>query len=230
MADGWNTVARWYPDVVAAETACVAWQREFDRLECAVRVRPEHTRDGTHRSAAVGDGEHRHAALMLSPFRRQFRLTLREGRRVLLGGHAPDLAVAAAAARPWLDGQRPGAVAAGWPFLGSVALAEARERRDRREVKWLDLYENHTGDPIGRRLESFVALAFHVPRLRALYPVTSHFTLWFSRTPYPFTPLPPTVEPARTLGRYLPGHRDGQTFDETDAAGALAIVLAAVDG
>jgi hypothetical protein len=103
--------------------------------------------------------------------------------------------------------------AATWPFLGSIALAEAIERGDRREATWLRLYENHTGDPVGTRLAPFLALAFHEPRLRALRPFTSHWNLGFSTTPvWPFTGDHPWIEPARTPGRYVVRTRDRRAY------------------
>ncbi|GAA2683641.1 hypothetical protein [Actinoplanes palleronii] len=102
---------------------------------------------GRQRSAVVTRGD-RSAALLLSSWQRQFRLSLRAGRSTMLAGPAPDLVTAAAPARLWLGGARPGEVAARWPFLGSVALAEARERGDRRETMWLHLSENHYADPL----------------------------------------------------------------------------------
>jgi hypothetical protein len=103
-------------------------------------------------------------------------------RTVMLNGHAPDLAIAADSAHAWLSGVRPPVVAATWPFLGSVAPATARERGDHREASWLRLYENHRKERVETRLQPFVALAFHEPRLRQLKPYSSHWTLRFSAT------------------------------------------------
>jgi hypothetical protein len=223
--DDWSQAAGWYPDVAAAGDASRAWQAEFDRQGVQVRARQRESVN-PHRTATVENGE-LHADLLLSPWKRQFRLALRTGRTTLLQGFAPDLATAADAARLWLSRTRPGQVAAAWPFLGSVALAEARERGDARESNWLRLYENHCADRVATRLSAFVALAFHQPQLRVLRPYTSHWTLCFSRTPrWPYTREHPTVTPVEAPGRYLVRTRDGRTYDETDAAGALALVLA----
>lgn len=223
--DDWSRAAVWYPDVAAAGDACRAWQAEFDLLGVPLRARQRQCVN-PHRTATVENGE-LHADLLLSPWKRQFRLVLRAGRTALLHGFAPDLATAADAARRWLSRTPPGHVAAAWPFLGSVALAQARERGDSRESSWLLLYENHCADRAATRLSAFVALAFHQPQLRVLRPYTSHWTLCFSRTPrWPYSRYHPTVDPVEAPGRYLVRTRDGRTYDETDAAGALAIVLA----
>jgi hypothetical protein len=72
-----------------------------------------------------------------------------------------------------------------------------------------------------------IALAFHEPRLRVLRPYTSHWTLCFSSTPqWPFSRDHPAVAPGEAPGRYLVRTHDGRTYDETDAAGALGLVLA----
>jgi hypothetical protein len=217
---------RWYPDIVAASGACRAWQAEFDRLGAAIEVRPRYDHD-SDRYVSVGDLAGQHAELSLRRAQHVFRLGLYRGDTFLLRGFAPDLATAARAARPWVDGARPAEVAAAFPFLGSAALAEARERGDARETAWLDLYENHMDNPIWLPSGPFVALAFHEPRLRALRPYTSHSNLCFSTTErYPFTGNHPVVAPTRTPGRFVVHTRDSRDFDETDAAGALRIVLA----
>ncbi|MCM0675230.1 DUF6193 family natural product biosynthesis protein [Micromonospora phytophila] len=223
--DAWGEAARWYPEVVAVGDVRRAWQAEFDRIGLPLGPCTRQS-VSPHRVATVEHGELR-ADLLLSPWERKFYLALRAGRSTLLQGHATDLAAAAGAARLWLSGARPGQVAAVWPFLGSVALAEARERGDRRESSWLWLYENHCADPVGTRLRSFLAVAFHEPRLRALRPYTSHWTLCFSREPeWPFCRDLPMVDPAETPDRYVVRTRDGRVHDETDAARALRLVLA----
>lgn len=215
--------ARWYPEVVAAGDACEAWRAAFGRHGVPFEVRP---RGGAaaHRIATAANGELR-ADLLLSPRERRFSLSLRAGRNVLLQGRTADLAATAGAAGLWLSGARPGAVAAAWPFLGSVALAEARERGDRAEAGWLWLAENHTADPVAARLRAFVALAFHEPRLRVLLPYTSHVTLTFSSTPrWPFTRDHPLVIPAAADDRFRVRPPGGLVSGEVDAAGALRLV------
>jgi hypothetical protein len=158
----WGEAARWYPDVVAVGAVHNAWQVEFDRLEMPFRVRPKDA--ANPRTATVDNGE-RHAYLILSPWERRFILGLRARGWVMLGGHAPDLTTAA-----------------GWPFLGSVALATARERGDHRESSWLSLRENHRGGPVAARLLAFVALAFHEPPARTT-PVHQPLDAAFQRHP-----------------------------------------------
>ncbi|WP_188124772.1 DUF6193 family natural product biosynthesis protein [Actinoplanes lobatus] len=198
-------------------TAREAWQAEFDRAGIPRLVR-ERDVANPPRHATVADGDRSADLARDSMRRRPLYLALRDGPATRLQGYAPDLAAATAAADRWLSGERPGPIAAAWPFLGSVALAEARERGDRGETRWLWLYGNHVADPVADRLAPFVELAFHVPELRALEPSTSHFHLHVGRNG-------PVVEPVGTSGRFRVHTRDGRTHDETDAAGALRIVL-----
>ncbi len=225
MADPglWGEAARWYPDVVTLGAAHDAWQVEFDRHGSLFQARP---RESTNPRTAAVDSNERNAYLILSPWERKFILGLRTERMVVLSGHAPDMAIAADAGQAWLTGAQPSVVAAAWPFLGSVALAVARERGDHREAKWLHLYENHRADPVAARLQPFVALAFHEPRLRQLKPYTNHGTLRFTTTStWPYTGAYPAVAPARMPGRYIVATSDGRIRDETDATGALLLIL-----
>jgi hypothetical protein len=232
--DSWNRMSVWYPDVAAVGDATRAWQAEFDRLGIPLRARQEL---GRRHCSTVGDGC-RSVDLAMSHRERQFSLSPHaSGGRSQLFGNAPDLAAAAVAARLWLTGARLGEVAAACPFLGSVALAEARERGDEREHTWLLLYENHTADKVAARLAPFVALAFHEPALRALLPYISVWSLGFGSTPQsPLAGDLPMVTPVEQFppdgGPTIPGgyvvHNHGRRAHETDARGALALVLAAL--
>ncbi|WP_127507692.1 DUF6193 family natural product biosynthesis protein [Actinoplanes solisilvae] len=225
MADAglWGEAARWYPDVVALGAAHDAWQAEFDRQGSLFRACPQ---ESTNPRTATVENHERNAYLILGARERRFVLGLRAERTVMLSGYAPDLRIAADATQAWLTGKRPPAIAAEWPFLGSVALAIARERGDYREASWLHLYENHRADPIAARLQHFVAVAFREPRLRQLRPYTSHWTLHFSATSaWPYTGAYPAVAPTKTPGRYIVVTSGGRAYDETDAAGALQLVL-----
>jgi hypothetical protein len=202
-----------------------AWQAEFDRLGSLLRVL-RREEPGAQRTAAVESGGLR-ADLTLRFGGVGYHLVLRRERTVLMRGRTADLAAAAGAAQLWLAGERAGEVARVWPFLGSVALAEAQERGDRREAEWLRLHENHCADPVADRLAAFVALAFHEPRLRALRPYLSVWSLGFSSTAqWPFGGSFPRVGPGTVAGRYVVRSPDGRIHDETDAAGALRLVLA----
>ncbi|BCJ75989.1 hypothetical protein CS0771_55330 [Catellatospora sp. IY07-71] len=156
-------------------------------------------------------------------------MSVQARQRMLAQGFAPDLAAVADTVARWQGGARATELAAVWPYLGSVRLAEARERGDAVEVAWLSLYENHTGDAVRARLHAFVALAFYEPRLRRLRPFTSHWMLVFSRSPtFPWSRDCPSVDPLEP-GRYRVRTAEGRELGVADAAGSLALVLAALD-
>ena len=68
------------------------------------------------------------------------------------------------------------------------------------------------------------------PKLHALLPVTSHEVLGFSSTVgYPHSGDHPWVEPL-AVNRYLVRAANGHKLGTADAAGSLALVLAALDG
>jgi hypothetical protein len=239
-SDDWPETSVWYPDVAAIGDASRAWQAELDRLASPHRV---HRPGGGNASrvARVGDDRERWIGLTLSPWERQFSLHLHAGEApwpAQLEGKAPDLAGAALAAHLWLERVPWGELALACPFLGSVALAEARERGDEREHSWLELSENTRASRVAARLAPFVALAIREPRLRALRPYTTMWTLTFSSSPTgPFTGIHPEVTPVEHSHRvdfrgsvpdgYVVHHR-GRTR-EVDAPGALAFVLAGLE-
>jgi hypothetical protein len=83
----WGEAAQWYSDVVALGDTQRAWQAEFDRLGIRLRVQPQR-RPNPHRTATVENGERR-ADLLLSPWKRQFWLSLCTGATKMLQGHSP---------------------------------------------------------------------------------------------------------------------------------------------
>jgi hypothetical protein len=224
-------ISAWYPEIAAVGDAGRAWQAEFDRLGSPIRVHGRHTMQ-------VGERDH-WVGLSPSPWERSLYLHLHTGEArwpAQLEATAPDLAVAAVAASLWLARVPYGELAAACPFLGSVALVEAKERGDEQEHSWLDLYENPRASRWAKRLAPFIALAFHEPRLRALRPYASHGEVSFSTTPtWPFTGNHPWIGRfeqyhVKNGQPYLPdGYAvttRGRIFFETDAHAALARVLA----
>jgi hypothetical protein len=238
--DHWPETSVWYPDVAAIGDASRAWQAELDRLGSPHRVRRSGGGNASN-IAQVGDGREHWAGLTLSPWERQFRLHLHAGEKpwpAQLEGNAPDLAAAAVAAHLWLERVPWGELALACPFLGSVALAEAKERGDEREHSWLELSENPMASKVAARLAPFIALAIREPRLRVLRPYTSVWTLTFSSSPtWPFTGTHPDVTPVEqsppaAIGGPVPDgyvvHHRGRSR-EVDAPGALAFVLAELE-
>ncbi|MBV1852601.1 DUF6193 family natural product biosynthesis protein [Catellatospora tritici] len=217
-----------YPEVVRAGGLVNALHAEFDLIGLTLRAQLDEDPACGGRVASVQDTDRR-TKVTLSARERRFRMSVRSGKVTMASGFAPDLAAVADVARRWHGGARLPELAAAWPFLGSVALAECRERDDALEAAWLSLYENHTQDAVRGRLHSFVALAFHEPSLRRLRPFTSHWTLGFSTAArYPWSGAHPSVHPLEP-GTYLVRAADGRELGVADAAGSLALVLAALE-
>jgi hypothetical protein len=214
-----------YPDVAEVGTLTLALQEEFARQGRTHHVVPYAEPPNSHRTARVQIGD-RQAEAVLDPWRRQFVTELRDETRMVASGATQHLADAAVAMDRWVSGARASQVAAECPFLGSVELAEARERGDKRAANWLLYYEDPHDDPVLRKLRAFVVLAFHESRLRELWPYTSVWSLHFSTTPYPYSRDCPAVTPGPRPDWYVVGTPDHRVHEATDAPDTLRLVLA----
>ncbi|MCY0918637.1 MULTISPECIES: DUF6193 family natural product biosynthesis protein [unclassified Streptomyces] len=114
-------------------------------------------------------------------------------------------------------------------------LQDEREPADAVEARWqrmpltwrlmLDRADSKT---MGQGVLALIEAASKEPRLRRLYPFTSHWTLWFSsRTSPPFNVGVPAVEPLAD-GRFrVRGPRMTNVIGEADTAeAAIALVVA----
>jgi hypothetical protein len=218
-----SDAAEWHPGLLEeGDPTYRAWQLEFRRQGLPYEVLPGSVLSWQHE--AVTQHGDRGARLFRGVRRPRLSLSLRREGGGGMTGHAPDVGTSAEAAGRWLSGAGPEQMATAWPFLGSVALARAVERGDQLEARWLSLYENHLDDDRAARVADFIALAYHEPRLRALHPGFSHWILHFRPNDNDI----PVVEPTSTPGRYRVMARDRRVLAETDAAGALSIVLDAL--
>ncbi|GLW56127.1 DUF6193 family natural product biosynthesis protein [Kitasatospora phosalacinea] len=165
-------------------------------------------------------------------------LALSRGAVPLALGSTPDLAEAVRAASAWLAGADLAGVRHTAPFLDvqDWALAHERTPLDPVELEWRIRLQNfdHAWHPEPARVRQLWRAAFAEPRLRPLRPVSSHYTLWFSRTlHFPYESAGVAVEP-RTDGTYqVRGHRRHRAVAEalpepvTVATAAEAAALAA---
>jgi hypothetical protein len=131
----------------------------------------------------------------------------------------------------WQSGIRVAQLVSSWPFLSTNGFAEAFERSDAEAIdyKWRRYHDDNSDAFQLTRLRHFIAMAFNEPRLRALLPYTSHEVLTFSRTVgYPYSQDCPQVHPVDN-NRYLIKTADGRELGTADAAGSVALVLAALD-
>ncbi|MFF7472695.1 DUF6193 family natural product biosynthesis protein [Streptomyces sp. NPDC008092] len=221
-----------YPDVAAVGSLAAALD------ECAARNGP-----AVGAVRATGDGSPVTARVTSrSPGLDQLTVHLGSAERVFLfagwgrgvnltNGSTTDLTELAAAAAAWQRGGTLAELHAAAPLLVFGALARAHERGPGHAVaeKWRRCLEPHPHtDP------DLVRAAHAEPRLRVLFPFTSHGSLCFSRcTGYPYTGDVSVIQPLGA-GRYAvhhPGERfSGEPSPTYTAREAAAQVVARLPG
>ncbi|MGW7545069.1 DUF6193 family natural product biosynthesis protein [Streptomyces sp. NPDC054770] len=145
----------------------------------------------------------------------------------LTNGSTTDLTELATAAAAWHHGGTLAELHAAAPLLVFGALAAAHERGPEHAVaeKWRRFLEPHPYRDL-----DMIRAAYAEPRLRVLFPFTSHDVLRFSRcTGYPYTGDVSAIHPLG-LGRYAVQH-PGEEFsreraDTCTAREAAALVVA----
>ncbi|HEX6352358.1 DUF6193 family natural product biosynthesis protein [Actinophytocola sp.] len=103
---------------------------------------------------------------------------------MLTKGSTAEMRAVAGAAHVWLTGATVRQLNATWPFVKCSDWAEAVERGEATEFRW----RRYLTDPLPPHmveLGPFIVAAAREPRLRALYPFTSHLTLRFRPTIQP---------------------------------------------
>jgi hypothetical protein len=169
-----------YPDVTAAGDLRTALQHTFDIL--GLRLEARHVSSpGWVFTAAFARAGDRDANVHLTAGQRMFAVDLWSPGFRMAHGSAPDLAHVAAAAGMFLDGAGLRQLRSAWPFVKHGELAEALERGEPEAIacRWRRML---TGPPLRDRrgeLHDFLVAAADEPRLRMLYPFTSHFDLGF---------------------------------------------------
>ena len=148
----------------------------------------------------------------------------------LVRGDTADLGQVAKAAAAWRSGASLHELRALCPFLDFGELAEAHERgpAEAVTVKWRQLREALREPVPFPNIRELVEAAFVEPRLRQLFPFTSHWSLHFTTcTGFPYTWVVPFVDPLRD-GRFrVCGPNRGTVIGEAGSAEeALALVLA----
>ncbi|MEU9149908.1 DUF6193 family natural product biosynthesis protein [Streptomyces sp. NPDC048417] len=113
---------------------------------------------------------------------RGFRLVGRSREVDILTGEARDLADVVEAGAAWAAGTAVPEMRDGLPFLQFDALAEAHERGPEAAVaaQWGRLKEKAAGTASFPEFGRLVEAAYAEPRLRQLFPFTSHWTVAFS--------------------------------------------------
>jgi len=152
----------------------------------------------------------------------------------LIRGSTQDLGEMARALDAWRHGARIREIHNVATFVKVWELAEAHERgpAEAVTVKWRQLLERLRQDAdrleLARSVLALAEAAFSEPKLRQLYPFTSHWSLHFTTcTGFPFSWDVPFVDPL-SAGRYLvSGPSRGISVGEADTPeGAVAMVVA----
>ncbi len=141
----------------------------------------------------VGDNR-RHVTTVAGSQQRWFIMEFWERGVCMACGKTADLAASAGAIGRWQAGSRLRELQAARPFIRFDELAEAYERGDPVETQW-KMYREARSPYIDHAL---IEAAYARPRLRMLFPYTSHEELHLSRcTRFPFTRDLPAVVPVR---------------------------------
>ncbi|MFC4069230.1 DUF6193 family natural product biosynthesis protein [Actinoplanes subglobosus] len=171
-----------HPDATAAGDVRVALQNAFDTLgvplEALHSSSPGWAR--THARAVAGDRE---AQVHMSPGARAFSIGFWTSGFNLAAGSTPDLAQAAAAISMFLNGAGLRQIHEAWPFMTYSDFAEALERSEADAIDfWWRRFLTRPRPPDRRGdLHDFLVEAEAEPRLRALFPFTSHADLGLRR-------------------------------------------------
>ncbi|MGI8448243.1 MAG: DUF6193 family natural product biosynthesis protein [Streptosporangiaceae bacterium] len=214
-----------YPEIAAAGGLAVALSQTasstgLDLHDVAGPEGPEHLR------AAVIGTDRGYISVNTALLERWFLLdTWWRGVR-LMWGKAADMNAVAGVAHAWQSGAPLREIQDRWPFISLDEKSEAHERGDADEVVRIQWHRLQTcsGHP---ELDAVINAAFRQPRLRVLYPYTSHNRLCFSsRVGYPYSVGLPLIERLgvgqfRVIGKSLPA----QTRSPTEAAAAAAAGL-----
>jgi hypothetical protein len=212
-----------YPDLAAAGSLAAALARTAERMGVNLDIRP--ARDGSRLTCASIHTPRGHFGVNTGAVERWFITSLWWRGVELTRGHTKDLTAVVGAAETWASGASLADLCTAWPHLGLWEMAQAHERGpgDMVAVKWQRLRQ-HAALIVAPLVEA----AYAEPRLRMLYPFTSHHDLHFSRcTGFPYSFDVPFIQHLPG-GRYLvAGLRRGRVVgDADDPASAVALVVA----
>ena len=216
-----------YPDLVAAGGLQAALRRAAADLGLDLGEAPGSQAGADGRS---GPAAHRQPlTIHLGSEQRSFIVSGWSRGVELVRGRTDDLSEVARAAAAWQSGASLHQLSDLCPFVTFGELAEAHERgpADAVAVKWRLLRESMRGGVPVATVRELVEAAFAEPKLRQLYPFTSHRSLHFTTcTGYPFTWVVPFVDPLLD-GRFrVCGPSRRAVIGETDTAQeAVALVV-----
>lgn len=186
-----------YPEVGQAGSLQAALQTAVDHAGYPLTVLAERAPGWRLTGALVTDAG-RHTSTLMGVQERAFLMAFWERGVHMAKGTTTDLAAAAKAVSLWQSGATLRELQSASSFVRYGTLAEAYESGNPVETMWKS-YRETRATHIDHEL---IEAAYAQPRLRALFPFTSHYTLCLSRcTRFPFTHDLPVIAPDR-VGRY----------------------------
>jgi hypothetical protein len=189
-------------------------------------AQPERAPGEQYSGAWVTDDK-RHVSTHLAIGERWFLMEFWERGVRMAHGKTTDLLAAAGSTGLWQSGATLRDLQATWPFVKYGDLAEAYEQGNPVEVKWMGLRQNTSEND-----RDLIEAVYAQPRLRTLFPFTSHRALLLSRcTRYPFAADLPVIVPL-TTGRYKVIWPSGSPYgsgeiDEVGSSADAAAIVAA---
>jgi hypothetical protein len=171
-----------YPDIAQAGDLRRALQDHFDAASLACRAHHVSSPGWRYVAAKVTSIE-RDADVVMGIRERVFSLQFWARGVRMARGTTAELSAAAAAMHAWQSGVRVRRLISAWPFLNTNGFPDAYERSEAEAInyRWRQYHDGYQARQL-TRLRPFITHAFREPRLRALLPYTSHWTLRFSRT------------------------------------------------
>ncbi|WP_433261323.1 DUF6193 family natural product biosynthesis protein [Actinosynnema sp. CS-041913] len=225
----WGSPVDWsfYPDVARVFSLRVALQSELDRLGRGLAVRLP-AAPGWRDTGAVVRHEDRRVDVGMGIQERVFLMRFRVHDVELASGTTSDLAAVAGSIATWTGGALVRDLSAAWPFAQFSPWSEAYERGEGIEWRW-QRYVGHRGlPPHLTALRPFLVAAMGQPRLRALYPFTSMYTLGFRPTIRYVESDGPWVQ-SLDDGRFRVRGRGGKEVGVDDADHSVTLALAVLD-
>ena len=212
-----------YPDLARAGSLQAAVQDELDRSGHRLSARVESAPGWPYVGARI-ENDQRHTSILIGLEVRVFLIEFWAQGVMMAQGDTVELHEAAEAAYVWQTGASLRDLRTAWPFVHFGALAEAHERGDAAQLKWQLLRDASQL----AELRPLIDAAMIEPRLRLLFPYTSHATLHLSRcTGYPYTNDLPYVEPLGE-GSFNVIEPTGRQYTAVSATDAVALLLAAL--
>lgn len=221
--------AELYPDLAAAGGLRAALADAASQLGLDLgEIRSEGADGAAARITAEGTGREP-LAVHLGSAGRRFVVSGWSNGVELVHGSTEDLNAVVRAAHAWRSGVALHDLRAACPFIAADELADAHERgpAEAVAVKWRMLRERMAPGLPSPAFRDLLEAAHAEPKLRQLYPFTSHGSLHFTTcTGFPFSWVVPFVVPQRG-GRFLvSGPKRGTVIGEADTPEeAIALVV-----